>query len=108
MFAEDWTECPNFCQTQERCQVGRGSRGSILGTSGAFYAQDTSTNMSLGRLSIPVAGCQPLISRYRRCGVLDFSDFSSTFPRFRGRVPTRLPRGTSEPLFVSWEQPEGH
>ena len=77
MFAEDWTECPNFCQTEERCQVRRGLRGSILGTSGAFYAQDTSTNMSLGRLSIPVAGCQPLISRYRRS--LTMSALSNPF-----------------------------
>jgi len=30
MVADDWTECPNFCQTHERCQVGRCSRGSGL------------------------------------------------------------------------------
>src|SRR5882724_6851673 len=30
-LVEDWTECPNFFQTQEHCQVRRGPRGSRLG-----------------------------------------------------------------------------
>src|SRR6266850_2885867 len=30
-LSKDWTECPNFFQTQEHCQVRRGPRGSRLG-----------------------------------------------------------------------------